>query len=105
MSTFKELGLCDTLAKICEARGWKTPTPIQVQSIPPALQRKDVIGLAQTGSGKTGAFALPILNDLLLHQRPCPAAVVLAPTRFVLLFSVFLWTYNHFFLFLNDFSL
>ena len=82
MSSFKDLGLCDTLAKICEERGWKTPTPIQIQAIPPALHRKDVIGLAQTGSGKTGAFALPILNDLLSQQRPCPAAVVLAPTRF-----------------------
>lgn len=83
MAAFEKLGLSETLGKICEERGWKEPTPIQVQSIPPALQRRDVIGLAQTGSGKTGAFALPILNDLLLHQRPCPSAVVLAPTRFV----------------------
>ena len=83
MDTFEKLGLCETLTKICEERGWSHPTPIQVQAIPPALQRKDVIGLAQTGSGKTGAFALPILNDLLLHQRPCPSAVVLAPTRFI----------------------
>ena len=85
MASFQDLGLCETLTKICEERGWTKPTPIQAAAIPPALKRQDVIGLAQTGSGKTGAFILPILNDLLLHQRPCPSAVVLAPTRFVTL--------------------
>ena len=91
MSTpsFSELGLCETLSKICEERGWTKPTPIQIQAIPPALERHDVIGLAQTGSGKTGAFALPILNDLLLHNRPCPTAVILAPTRFLRYHSTF----------------
>ncbi|TXG71242.1 hypothetical protein EZV62_006177 [Acer yangbiense] len=84
--TFKELGLRDELVEACENLGWKTPSKIQAEVIPHALEGKDMIGLAQTGSGKTGAFALPILQALLEiaeNQRTVPAffACVLSPTR------------------------
>ncbi|GLU12678.1 hypothetical protein SLE2022_293400 [Rubroshorea leprosula] len=65
IKSFKALGLCDKLVEACESLGWKTPTKIQIEAIPHALEGKDLIGLAQMGSGKTGAFALPILQSLL----------------------------------------
>jgi ATP-dependent RNA helicase RhlE len=63
------------------AIGYATPTPIQLQAIPPILQGRDVIGLAQTGTGKTAAFALPILQRLLHSQRRQVGAVIISPTR------------------------
>ena len=60
--SFEDLGIIDSLCEACKALGYKLPTPIQVESIPPALQGRDVIGLAETGSGKTAAFAIPILQ-------------------------------------------
>ena len=78
--TFRDLGVLDVLAEACEKVGWKTPTKIQEESIPIALLGKDVIGLAETGSGKTGAFALPILQSLLDHPQRL-FALVLTPTR------------------------
>lgn len=60
--TFKSLGLKDVLCETCEELKWKTPSKIQQESIPVAIDGKDVIGLAETGSGKTGAFCLPILQ-------------------------------------------
>ncbi|RYP00692.1 hypothetical protein DL764_006430 [Monosporascus ibericus] len=78
--TFKDLGIIDELCEACESLGYKNPTPIQAQSIPLALQNRDVIGLAETGSGKTAAFALPILQALLEHPQPY-FGLVLAPTR------------------------
>ena len=60
--TFQELGIIDSLCDACTALGYKTPTPIQKEAIPLALQGRDLIGLAQTGSGKTAAFALPVLQ-------------------------------------------
>uniref|UniRef100_A0A2R5LCR3 RNA helicase n=1 Tax=Ornithodoros turicata TaxID=34597 RepID=A0A2R5LCR3_9ACAR len=78
--TFKSLGVVDVLCEACEQLKWKTPSKIQREAIPVALQGKDVIGLAETGSGKTGAFALPILQALLdTPQRLF--ALVLTPTR------------------------
>uniref|UniRef100_A0A1A9WKS2 RNA helicase n=1 Tax=Glossina brevipalpis TaxID=37001 RepID=A0A1A9WKS2_9MUSC len=78
--TFKDLGLNETLCKACEELKWKTPSRIQKESIPLALQGKDIIGLAETGSGKTAAFALPILQALLdTPQRYF--ALILTPTR------------------------
>jgi len=55
-------GIVDQLCEACETLKYKNPTPIQVKSIPLALSGKDLIGLAETGSGKTAAFALPILQ-------------------------------------------
>ncbi|OAA53559.1 ATP-dependent rRNA helicase RRP3 [Cordyceps fumosorosea ARSEF 2679] len=78
--TFKELGVVDALCESCEALGYKTPTGIQAKSIPVALQGRDVIGLAETGSGKTAAFALPMLQALLDKPQPL-FGLVLAPTR------------------------
>lgn len=78
--TFASLGVCEQLTEACDALGWKKPSPIQVQSIPLALEGRDLIGLAQTGSGKTAAFAIPILQALL--EKPQPLfACVLSPTR------------------------
>jgi ATP-dependent RNA helicase RhlE len=63
------------------AAGYTTPTPIQVQAIPPILQGRDLIGLAQTGTGKTAAFALPILQRLMQGPRGHVRALIVAPTR------------------------
>ncbi|KAL6143507.1 hypothetical protein ACLB2K_054202 [Fragaria x ananassa] len=65
-TSFKSLGLCDQLVEAVAELQWKSPTPIQAEVIPPALQGKDLIALSQTGSGKTGAFALPILQALII---------------------------------------
>ena len=73
-------GIIDSLCDACTALGYKNPTPIQEQSIPLALEGRDLIGLAETGSGKTAAFALPILQALLDKPQPL-FGLVLAPTR------------------------
>ncbi|XP_051141462.1 DEAD-box ATP-dependent RNA helicase 10-like [Andrographis paniculata] len=78
--SFKDLGVNEQLAEACDVLGWKTPTKIQVESIPVALEGRDIIGLAQTGSGKTGAFAIPILQSLLETPQAF-FACVLSPTR------------------------
>ncbi|KAL1375683.1 hypothetical protein pipiens_017354 [Culex pipiens pipiens] len=78
--SWEEMGLIDTLCEACKALKWKAPSKIQREAIPLALQGKDVIGLAETGSGKTGAFALPILQALLENPQRY-FAVVLTPTR------------------------
>ncbi len=64
-----------------QALGYSTPTPIQRRAIPPVLQGQDVLGLAQTGTGKTAAFVLPILQRLVKTPRGCIQALVIAPTR------------------------
>jgi ATP-dependent RNA helicase RhlE len=63
------------------AAGFTSPTPIQAQAIPPVMKRQDVMGLAQTGTGKTAAFALPILHDLVGKRSGRPGALIVAPTR------------------------
>jgi len=78
--TFKDLGLVDVLVEACGKVGWKNPSKIQEEAIPVALKGNDVIGLAETGSGKTGAFALPILDALLEHPQKL-FALILTPTR------------------------
>lgn len=82
-NTFADLDLAPELITACTSLGYTTPTPIQSAAIPPALAARDVIGLAQTGSGKTAAFALPILHALITHEGkvPTPFAIVIAPTR------------------------
>ncbi|KAG0239423.1 ribosomal RNA processing protein [Actinomortierella wolfii] len=78
--SFADLGLMPALVDACNQLNFKAPTEIQRESIPWALQGRDIIGLAQTGSGKTAAFALPILQAL--WNNPCPMfACVMAPTR------------------------
>ncbi|GJR87753.1 DEAD-box ATP-dependent RNA helicase 10-like protein [Tanacetum coccineum] len=80
--SFEELGLVEELIEACDSLGWKNPTKIQVEAIPQALEGKDLIAVAQTGSGKTGAFALPILQALLEAPRlPAFFACILSPTR------------------------
>ncbi|KIJ34657.1 hypothetical protein M422DRAFT_61379 [Sphaerobolus stellatus SS14] len=78
--SFKELGVIDPLLEALAAVGYTKPTPIQAQSIPPALEGRDIIGVAETGSGKTAAFALPILQKLWEEPKGL-FACVLAPTR------------------------
>lgn len=80
IKTFEELGVIESLCEACASLGFKTPTAIQAESIPIALSGKDIIGLAETGSGKTAAFALPILQALLDKPQPM-FGLVLAPTR------------------------
>ncbi|KAI1308116.1 DEAD-domain-containing protein [Xylaria venustula] len=78
--TFKELGIVDSLCDACASLKFTHATPIQAKSIPEALAGRDIIGLAETGSGKTAAFVLPILQSLLEHPSPL-YALILAPTR------------------------
>ncbi|GJJ75696.1 ATP-dependent RNA helicase DDX47/RRP3 [Entomortierella parvispora] len=78
--TFKDLGLMQPLVDACQQLNFKAPTEIQRESIPWSLQGRDIIGLAQTGSGKTAAFALPILQALWNNPSPM-FACVMAPTR------------------------
>lgn len=80
LTSFSQLKLIPELLEATIKMKYKTPTPIQAESIPHALEGKDIIGLAQTGSGKTAAFALPILQSLWYAQTPY-YALVLAPTR------------------------
>ena len=84
-SKFSGLGLAQPLLKALAAEGYSTPTPIQAQAIPIVLSGRDLVGLAQTGTGKTAAFALPILDRLLATRKHAGAracrTLVLAPTR------------------------
>lgn len=89
--TFDALGLADPIARVLSKRGYETPSPIQALAIPAVLEGRDVFGTAQTGTGKTAAFALPILHDLFEagHRGGkgrgkygrAPRALVLCPTR------------------------
>eukprot|EP00929_Paragymnodinium_shiwhaense_P045014 TRINITY_DN23053_c0_g1_i1.p1 TRINITY_DN23053_c0_g1~~TRINITY_DN23053_c0_g1_i1.p1 ORF type:complete len:515 (+),score=188.63 TRINITY_DN23053_c0_g1_i1:98-1642(+) len=79
-ATFETLGVCEELCQAVRLMKWTKPTGIQKESIPYALQGRDIIGLAETGSGKTGAFALPIVQRLLDNPQRF-YAVALAPTR------------------------
>ena len=85
VTTFEGLGLAPPLLKALMTEGYTTPTPIQVQAIPHVLQGRDVQGIAQTGTGKTAAFALPILHRLLADKRQAKPrscrVLVLSPTR------------------------
>ncbi len=80
---FADLGLSDELLKAVADAGYDEPTPIQAQAIPPVLMMKDIIGIAQTGTGKTASFVLPMI-DILAHGRSrarMPRSLILEPTR------------------------
>ncbi|HEX4769155.1 MAG TPA: DEAD/DEAH box helicase [Lichenihabitans sp.] len=81
--TFNELGLSEKVLKAVEASGYTTPTPIQTQAIPFALAGRDVLGIAQTGTGKTAAFTLPMLSRLESGRARArmPRTLILEPTR------------------------
>ncbi|MGY8746370.1 MAG: DEAD/DEAH box helicase, partial [Candidatus Poseidoniales archaeon] len=84
MNSFESLGLSKELLQAVEAEGYTSPTPVQVQSIPPLLAGKDVLGVAQTGTGKTAAFALPVLQAMSRSPpqgRRHIRALILSPTR------------------------
>ena len=85
MKDFINLGLASTLLDALAKQGYKKPTPIQIKAIPPALEGKDILGTAQTGTGKTAAFTLPILQQILpvlkdKNKRPL-RVLILTPTR------------------------
>jgi len=80
ISSFKQLALSTPILKALDKVGYETPSPIQAETIPLLLDGRDIIGQAQTGTGKTAAFALPILSNIDLKQKD-PQVLVLAPTR------------------------
>lgn len=79
--TFKELNLTAPILKAIDHQGYTTPTPIQEKAIPLLLQKRDLIGCAQTGTGKTAAFALPILQNIAMVRERGIKALILTPTR------------------------
>ena len=81
---FNELPIHPSILKNCQRMGYTTPTKIQQKAIPPVLEGRDLLGLAQTGTGKTAAFALPILDQLMKQPQKGKRAIkalVLTPTR------------------------
>lgn len=85
MTDFKALELAEPILNAISGEGYTAATPIQAQAIPPLMQGRDLLGIAQTGTGKTAAFALPLLHRLLQNTRPRlrgqTRALILAPTR------------------------
>jgi ATP-dependent RNA helicase RhlE len=85
MTTFADFGFAEPILNAISGEGYETPTPIQLQAIPPAMQSLDILGLAQTGTGKTAAFALPLLHHLSQNRSHPGAkgcrALILCPTR------------------------
>ena len=85
LTSFSELRLVEPILKALADEGYTTPTPIQAKAIPPVMEGRDLLGIAQTGTGKTAAFALPILHRLAANRRPAPRkgcrVLVLSPTR------------------------
>src|ERR1700685_4231992 len=81
MDKFKALGLSDNVLSVLQKKGWETPTPVQEQTIPLLLKdEKDLVGQAQTGTGKTGAFGLPLIDKLDDSSKKVQA-LILCPTR------------------------
>ena len=82
--TFEQLGLIDPILDALKSEGYENPTPIQAQSIPLLLKGQDLLACAQTGTGKTAAFALPIIQHLVLKNAQGPRkikALIITPTR------------------------
>ncbi len=80
MTSFQELGINQSIIQAIEKLGYQQPTPIQAATIPHLLQGKDILGQAQTGTGKTAAFGLPLIQRLQTHKRT-PRGLILLPTR------------------------
>ncbi|MEK6694096.1 MAG: DEAD/DEAH box helicase [Nitrospirota bacterium] len=80
-SSFNNLGLSEAILRDIAKTGFTEPTPIQAQAIPPGLEGRDVLGCAQTGPGKTAAFAIPMVERLAAGPKGHPRALILAPTR------------------------
>src|SRR2546426_8626991 len=78
---FSQLGLAPAQLRACESLGYTEPTPIQTKAIPIILSGQDLIGCAETGTGKTAAFLLPIIQKISEQSRPGVRVLVLAPTR------------------------
>ena len=95
---FVELGLSPSILKTLANNNYDKPTPIQAQAIPPVLDGRDIVGLAQTGTGKTAAFSLPILHRLSVNMTNGPRkirALILAPTReLATQINDAIWTYS-----------
>jgi superfamily II DNA/RNA helicase len=85
LNSFNDFGLAEPILRALKEEQYETPTPIQSDAIPLVLAGRDLVGIAQTGTGKTAAFALPILNRLAAHRKPLekksPRVLVLSPTR------------------------
>ncbi|NQW08549.1 MAG: DEAD/DEAH box helicase [Alphaproteobacteria bacterium] len=85
MKQFNDLGLAEVLLRAVSAEGYTTPTPIQVEVIPAMLAGRDIVGIAQTGTGKTAAFVLPLLHNInqqrVVPGSKCCTTLILAPTR------------------------
>ena len=81
--TFADLGLSDELLRAIDDAGYSQPTAIQAEAIPPVLMMKDIIGIAQTGTGKTASFVLPMIDILANGRRRAlmPRSLILEPTR------------------------
>ncbi|MEI6680490.1 MAG: DEAD/DEAH box helicase, partial [Mariniphaga sp.] len=81
MTTFEGFGIGKSILKALEEIGFSTPTPIQERAIPVIKSGKDVLGIAQTGTGKTAAYVIPLLMKLVKAEGKDPRAIVLVPTR------------------------
>ena len=79
-SNFSNLALIEPILRALRSANYEQPTPIQAQAIPHLLAGRDLLGIAQTGTGKTAAFALPILQRLAAPKRPSGAAIRCAPS-------------------------
>ena len=80
MKTFSQLNLIEPLLRAVSARNYDTTTPIQAETIPPLLAGRDVLGCAQTGTGKTAAFGLPIINQIKIKYNHTQC-IIICPTR------------------------
>ena len=80
VKSFKDYGVCDALCQTIAGLGWKKPSPIQAECLKYAFEDRDIIGLAETGSGKTGAFAVPMIQRLIDNPQRL-FGLVLTPTR------------------------
>ena len=81
MSTFNDLNLSKQLLKALAEIGFETPTPIQEKAFPIIMSGKDAIGIAQTGTGKTFAYILPLLRQLTYSEQRQPRVLIVVPTR------------------------